>query len=58
VRAGNGNRNRLTSVIVGLLRPDDTSYLSENPGWQPTLPHEGEFSLANLLLLAETARGA
>ena len=48
----------VAEVIVGLLRADDTSYLSENSGWQPTLPHEGEFSLADLLVLAEAARGA
>jgi hypothetical protein len=46
----------VTEVLVGLLRADDTSYLSENPGWQPTLPHESEFSMADLILLAEAAR--
>jgi hypothetical protein len=45
----------VAEVIVGLLRADDTSHLSEN-GWQPTLPHEDEFSMADLILLAETAR--
>jgi hypothetical protein len=48
----------VAEVIVGLLRADDTSDLSENPGWQPTLPHEDGFSLADLLMLAEAARGA
>jgi hypothetical protein len=46
----------VAEVIIGLLRADDMSYLSQDPGWQPTLPHEGEFSLADLLLLAEAAR--
>jgi hypothetical protein len=45
----------VAEVIVGLLRADDTSYLSEN-GWQPTLPHEDEFSMADLILMAEAAR--
>jgi hypothetical protein len=44
----------VAEVIVGLLRADGTSYLSENPGWEPTLPHEDEFTLADLVLLAET----
>jgi Animal haem peroxidase len=46
----------VAEVIVGLLRADDASYLSDSPGWQPTLPHDGEFSMADLLLLAEAAR--
>jgi hypothetical protein len=46
----------VAEVIIGLLRADDTSYLSESSGWQPTLPHEDEFALADLLLLAEAAR--
>ena len=46
----------VAEVIVGLLRADRASWLSENPGWQPTLPHEDRFSMADLLLLAETQR--
>jgi hypothetical protein len=48
----------VTEVMVLLLREDDTSYMSENPGWRPRLPHEGGCSLADLLVLAEAARGA
>jgi Animal haem peroxidase len=47
----------VAEVIVGLLCSDRGSYMSESPGWQPTLPHEDMFSMADLLLLAEAARG-
>ncbi|SRR5258708_3667959 len=47
----------VAEVIVGLLCSDRSSYLSENPAWQPTLPHEDMFSMADLLLPAEAARG-
>ena len=41
-------------VLVDLLYSDPTSYLVQEPGWQPTLPYEGEdFGIADLLRAAE-----
>ncbi|MGW4651249.1 peroxidase family protein [Kitasatospora sp. NPDC004289] len=37
-------------VLIGLLRADAESYLSADPGWQPTLPSSGDgFTLVDLL---------
>jgi hypothetical protein len=42
-------------VLVGLLRADGESYLTVDPGWQPSLPRAGEkFGLADLLTLDTT----
>jgi heme peroxidase len=43
----------VAEVLIGLLRADPASYLSLEPGWQPTLPAAGSgFGLADLLTLA------
>lgn len=55
-RLGPAGGRIVAEVIVGLLRADHCSYLSADPGWQPTLPREGTFSMADLLLLAEASR--
>ena len=40
----------MAEVLIGLLRADPTSYLSLEPGWQPTLPAAGpRFGLTDLL---------
>jgi hypothetical protein len=38
-------------VFIGVLKADDTSYLSVKPGWKPTLPSEkeGNFLVTDLL---------
>ncbi|MET9271571.1 peroxidase family protein [Kribbella sp. NPDC003557] len=41
----------VAEVLIGLLRADPASYLSLEPGWQPTLPAAGEtFGLTDLLI--------
>ena len=41
----------VAEVLLGLLRADPASYLSLEPGWQPTLPANGEtFGLTDLLI--------
>lgn len=43
----------VTEVLLGLLRSDLESYLTVDPGWQPTLPAAGDrFGLADLLVFA------
>jgi hypothetical protein len=44
----------VAEVIVGILRNDPESYLSNNPSWQPTLPsHEaGVFKIRDLVVPA------
>ena len=44
----------VAEVIVGIVRQDPESYLSNNPSWQPTLPsHEaGVFKIRDLLVPA------
>lgn len=45
----------VAEVLIGLLRADPTSYLSLEPGWEPTLPAAGpDFGLADLLTLGGT----
>jgi hypothetical protein len=39
----------VAEVLIGLLRADPASYLSAQPGWQPTLPAGSGFGLADLL---------
>jgi hypothetical protein len=41
-------------VFIGVLKTDDTSYLSVKPGWKPTLPSEkpGRFMVTDLLKFA------
>jgi hypothetical protein len=40
-------------VLVGLLRADGESFLTADPGWQPSLPRAGDrFGLADLLSFA------
>ena len=42
----------VTEVLIGLLRADPASYLSQEPGWRPALPAAGPaFGLADLLTL-------
>jgi hypothetical protein len=42
----------VAEVLIGLLRADPASYLSLEPGWEPTLPAGGPyFGLADLLTL-------
>jgi hypothetical protein len=42
----------VAEVLIGLLRADPTSYLSREPGWEPTLPTAGpRFGLVDLLTL-------
>ena len=55
-RRGGGDRlgpvggRIVAEVLIGLLRADPTSYLSLEPGWQPTLPAAGpRFGLTDLL---------
>ena len=45
----------VAEVIIGLVRADPASYLSADPEWQPTLPHEDRFSLADVLSFAAAA---
>ncbi len=43
----------VAEVLVGLIRADLDSFLTVDPGWQPTLPAAGErFGLADLLVFA------
>jgi hypothetical protein len=40
-------------VLIGVITRDPESYLSVEPGWEPTLPaHESEFRLRDLLVPA------
>ena len=43
----------VAEVLIGLLRADPASYLTLEPGWQPSLPAAGpHFTLADLITLA------
>jgi len=64
---GNGNRlagtgaEIVAGVIIALLQADRASYVSQNPGWKPTLPSstKGRFSMSDLLNIANgTAIGS
>ncbi len=45
----------VTEVLIGLLRADSLSYLSQDPGWQPNLPAAGpRFGLTDLLIPADS----
>jgi hypothetical protein len=40
-------------VLIGIIDADPESFLSVDPGWQPTLPgRDGSFSLADVLVPA------
>jgi hypothetical protein len=44
----------VAEVLVGLLEGDPSSYLSEDPTWQPTeLGTEGDFTIADLVKVAQ-----
>ncbi|MGH1491578.1 MAG: hypothetical protein ACRBK7_19630 [Acidimicrobiales bacterium] len=53
----------VAEVFIGLLQMDSDSYLSAEPGWQPTLPTrtgDGDFRMADMLTIAgvdPTSRG-
>jgi Animal haem peroxidase len=48
----------VTEVLIGLLRADPASYLSLEPGWEPTLPAAGTgFGLEDLLTLGDGRDG-
>jgi hypothetical protein len=44
----------VAEVIVGVVRNDPESYLSNNPSWQPTLPSQqaGVFKIRDLVVPA------
>jgi hypothetical protein len=44
----------VAEVVVGIIRTDPESYLTNDPSWQPTLPsHEpGTFKIRDLLIAA------
>jgi hypothetical protein len=49
----------VTEVLIGLLRADPASYLTLEPGWQPSLPAAGpHFTLADLITLATCTTAA
>jgi hypothetical protein len=54
-RLGEVGGRIVAEVLVGIVRKDPESYLSNNPSWQPTLPsHQaGIFKIRDLLVLAE-----
>jgi hypothetical protein len=48
----------VAEVLIGLLRADPASYLSREPGWEPTLPSTGPgFDLADLFTFDVTRNG-
>jgi hypothetical protein len=53
-RLGEVGGRIVAEVLVGIVRKDPESYLSNNPSWQPTLPsHQaGTFRIRDLLVLA------
>jgi hypothetical protein len=53
-RLGEVGGRIVAEVIVGIIRNDPESYLSNDPSWRPTLPsHEpGSFRIRDLLVLA------
>jgi len=54
-RLGEVGGRIVAEVIVGIVREDPESFLSNNPSWRPTLPsHQaGTFKIRDLLILAE-----
>jgi hypothetical protein len=59
VKLGQVGARIITEVFVGLLEGDNSSYLSQNPFWKPTLPcweayrSKKHFTFADLRCLAE-----
>ena len=59
LRLGDVGARIVTEVFVGLLEGDNTSFLSQNPFWKPTLPcwepyrYKKDFTIADLTRLAE-----
>jgi hypothetical protein len=44
----------VAEVLIGILDADPDSYRSADPGWNPTLPADGQFGIADLIAFAET----
>ena len=53
-RLGEVGGRIVAEVLVGIVRQDPESYLSNDPSWRPTLPsHQaGIFKIRDLLVLA------
>jgi len=47
----------VAEVLVGLLAADDNSYLKQKPCWRPTLGTGGDFTMADLVRIAQGASG-
>jgi hypothetical protein len=45
----------VAEVFTGILKADPTSYLKQDPTWQPTLGKNGDFKMADLLKFAKVA---
>jgi hypothetical protein len=45
----------VAEVFIGLLEGDHMSYLQQDPGWRPTLGHDQDFKVADLLRFAGVA---
>jgi hypothetical protein len=48
----------VAEVFVGLLQGDRTSFLRQEPGWEPTLGGGGDFTMSDLLVFAGVAEHA
>ncbi len=42
----------IAKVFIGLLEGDHLSYLTQDPGWTPTLVTNGNFTMTDLLHVA------
>ena len=42
----------VAEVLTAVVADDPDSYINAEPGWTPTLPHEGDFTLGDLLSVA------
>ena len=47
----------VAEVLVGLLADDRNSYLSKKPSWRPDLGSGGDFTMADLVRIAQTPPG-
>lgn len=45
----------VAEVLIGVLEGDDSSYLRQDPDWEPTLGRDGDFTIADLLRVAGVA---
>ncbi len=52
LRLGPMGGRLVAEVLIGLLQTDPTSYLSVQPGWQPTLPGGAGFRMTDFLTFA------